>query len=229
MVDASNAFISLNRNVAFHSIRFECPAISTILINTYRELSELFIDGEVILSEEGTTQGDPLAMPMYAVGTLALIRRLPKSATQVWYADDASAIGTINNLREWWDELARLGPDCYFPNPSKTWLVTKEDCHFYAVAAFEGTNINVTSSGRPYLGAALGTAAYTDQSVPVVRRNDFARCNCYHTATCCLCSFHHGLSSKWLYLSRTLPSLSNHFQHLEIRIHPHSHQKPPSQ
>ncbi len=151
LVDASNAFNSLTRNAALHNIRFECPAISTILMNTYRGPSELFIDGEVIYSQEGITQGDPLAMPMYAVATLPLIKRLPKSATQVWYADDGSALGTVTNLREWWDELARLGPGYgYFPNPSKTWLDTKEDCHSNAVAAFEGTNINVTSSGRPY-------------------------------------------------------------------------------
>ena len=166
IVDASNAFNSLNRNAALHNIRFECLAISTVLINTYREPSELFIDGEVILSQEGTTQGDPLAMPMYAVATLPLIKRLPKSVTQVWYADDASALGTISDLQEWWNELARLGPGYgYFPNPSNTWLVAKEGCYSNAATAFEGTNINVTSSGRPYLGADLGTAAYTDQFV----------------------------------------------------------------
>ena len=98
LVDASNAFNSLNRNVALHNIQFECPAISTFLINTYREPSELFIDGEVIYSQEGTTQGDPLAMPMYAVATIPMIKRLPKSTTQVWYADDASALDTTTNL-----------------------------------------------------------------------------------------------------------------------------------
>ncbi len=65
---------SLNRDAALHNIRFLCPSISTMLINTYRTPTELFIDGEVILSRlrerglrrEGTTQGDFLAMPMYA-------------------------------------------------------------------------------------------------------------------------------------------------------------------
>ncbi len=64
LVDASNAFNSLNRDAALHNIRFICPSISTILINTYRAPSELFIDGEVLLSREGTTQGDPLAMQL---------------------------------------------------------------------------------------------------------------------------------------------------------------------
>ena len=65
-----------------------------------------------------------------------------------------------------WDELATVGPGYgYFPNPSKTWLVTKEDCHDDTIAAFEGTNINITSAGQPYLGAALGTPTYIDQYV----------------------------------------------------------------
>ena len=224
LIDASNAFNSLNRNAALHNIRFECPAISTILINTYREPTELFIDGEVIYSQEGTTQGDPLAMPMYAVATIPLIKRLPKPATQIWYADDGSALGNIMDLREWWDELARLGPDYgYFPNSSKTWLVTKEEFHANAAAAFEGTNINVTSYGRPYLGAALGTSAYIDQFVAkkVAQWSDEVSLLTAIATTqphAAYAAFTHGLSSKWSYLSRTQPSLSNHFEDLENTI-----------
>ena len=59
LVDASNAFNSLNRQVALRNARHLCPSIATVLINTYRAPSELFIDGQVLWSEEGTTQGDP--------------------------------------------------------------------------------------------------------------------------------------------------------------------------
>ena len=221
LVDASNAFNSLNRNTALHNIRFECPAISTILISTYREPSDLYIDGEVILSQEGTTQGDPLAMPMYAVATLPLIKRLPESVTQVWYADDAAALGHTADLREWWDELSRLGPGYgYYPKPSKTWLVTKEECHADAISAFEGTNVNITCAGRPHLGAARGTPTYTDQFVAErvdqwsgeVSLLSAIATTQPHAA---FAAFTHGLSSKWSYLSRTLPNLSNHLQTLE--------------
>ena len=102
-------------------------------------------------------------MPMYAVATLPTIKRLPKSTTQVWYTVNASAFGTITDLQQWWDEVTLLW--LLYPNPSKTWLVTKEKCHPTEVAAFQATNINVASSGRPYLGTTLDMASYTDQFV----------------------------------------------------------------
>ena len=62
LVDASNAFNSLNRQTALHNIQRLCSSLATALINNYRAPSELYIDGDVLLSCERTTQGDPLAM-----------------------------------------------------------------------------------------------------------------------------------------------------------------------
>ena len=101
LVDASNAFNSINRMTALHNVRHLCPSFSNILINTYRDNSELFIDGEVLYSKEGTTQGDPLAMPFYAIATVPLISKLSDSVDQAWYADDAAATGKVSRLRSW--------------------------------------------------------------------------------------------------------------------------------
>ena len=101
LVDASNAFNALNRQVALQNIRHLCPPIATILINSYGNSTELFVDGEVILSQGGTTQGDPLAMPMYGLATIPIIRKLNGLCKQVWYADDSVAIGTIGQLHNW--------------------------------------------------------------------------------------------------------------------------------
>ena len=64
LIDATNAFNSLNHQTAPQNIRHLCPPIATILVNSYRAPTELFVDNDVILSQEGTTQRDPLAMAM---------------------------------------------------------------------------------------------------------------------------------------------------------------------
>lgn len=87
------------------------------------------MDGTSLFSQEGTTQGDPLAMPMYALALLPLIKQVNPdlAVTQVWFADDATAAGSISKLRAWWNALVTFGPDFgYHVNPSKTHLITKE-------------------------------------------------------------------------------------------------------
>ncbi len=110
LVDASNAFNALHRQAALHNIMRLCPSIATILINTYRNPSELFVDGSTIWSQEGNTQGDLLAIPMYALATIPLIQKLSTEVLQVWYADDATAAGKLPSLREWWNRLTTIGP-----------------------------------------------------------------------------------------------------------------------
>ena len=59
--------IHIAKQPYIRNIHHFCPALSKVLVNTYREDIQLFIKGEVILSQEGTTQGEPLAMAMYAI------------------------------------------------------------------------------------------------------------------------------------------------------------------
>ena len=146
-------------------------------MNTYREASELLIDGTVIYSMEGTTQADPLAVGMYAIGT-PLIRRLSDSVTQVWYADGAAAAGSLENFRGWWNELVRIGPSCgYYPNHMKSWLITKEDRRADAMTAFDDTNINILCSSHSYLGSPLrsSTFVYTFISEKIATWSDKIR------------------------------------------------------
>ena len=67
-----------------------------------------FVCRETIFSQEGTTQGDPLAMAMYGLGILPLIKSVcTDGASQIWYADDVIAGGRLTQLRSWWDQLAK--------------------------------------------------------------------------------------------------------------------------
>ena len=166
-MDASNAFNALNRQTALHNIQHLCPSLATILINTYRCSTDLFVDNSILSSQEGTTQGDPLAMPMYALATIPLINCVSGTQTrQVLYADDAAASGTILDLRAWWDKLNSIGPDFgYYANPLKTWLVTKEQHLSQARSVFGSTDVNITSHGRPYLGVPLGSEEFVQEFV----------------------------------------------------------------
>ena len=63
LIDASNAFNRMNRAAAMHNIRITCKEIELYVINTYRSPSRFFISvGGELLSQEGSTQGDPMAM-----------------------------------------------------------------------------------------------------------------------------------------------------------------------
>lgn len=68
LIDVLSAFNALNRAAALHNINLLCPIIATYAINTYRrEPARLFvIGGKEIVSAEGTSQGDALAMGLYA-------------------------------------------------------------------------------------------------------------------------------------------------------------------
>ena len=146
LVDATNAFNNLNREAAVQNIRILCPTLAPMLINTHQDPAKLFIDGDYILSQEGTTQGDPLAMTMYALGTLPLIQSLQEEeATQIWYADDASAGGQVAQLCKWWERLTATGPLFgYLPNSSKSWLVVKSQRLQKAKDLFRETGVNIT-------------------------------------------------------------------------------------
>ena len=162
LVDASNAFNSLNRQNALRNIHSLCPALAVVVTNCYLLDVPLFIDGEVIYSAEGTTQGDPLAMVFYAVGLLPLIHHLSGNlCSQIWYADDAAACGSVSALREWCDELCMVGPGYgYFPNASKSWLIVKPDFHDIAFSTFNSASVNITTEGCRYLGSAIGSPAF---------------------------------------------------------------------
>ena len=190
-----------------------CPSIATMLINCYRAPIDLFIDGDVILPQEGITQGDSLAMPMYALATVPLIKRLTSTMKQTWYADNAAATGKIVSLWTWWDEISWLGPSYgYYAKGSKTWLVTKEEFKLEAEEVFADTSVQITIEGRLHLGAPLGCSAYVNQFVSQKVQQwsselKSAVRDCQYTTSCCFCCPY-----PWIIQQMVLCN-SNHPQH----------------
>ena len=55
---------------------------------------------------EGMTQGDPLVMATYALAVVPMIRCLQidvPDASQAWFADDSTAVGSLATLLAWWN------------------------------------------------------------------------------------------------------------------------------
>ena len=229
LVDASNAFNSLNRIAALHNIQQTCPSIWCILQNTYQAAIPLFVKGEgTIWSSEGTTQGDPLAMAMYALGITPLISRLQEllpQVKQVWFADDATAAGNLEALHQWWTHLSSVGPQFgYFPNAQKTHLVVKPEFENDAKRIFSNTDIQITLEGQRHLGAAIGTRSFADEYVSQKIQNWVSEiCALADLANtqpqAAYAAFVHGFIGKLKYIMRTIDDTGPLFKPLEDAIH----------
>ena len=113
LVDVSNDFNTNNRQAALHSIKSICPPFHQVLVNMYQAPIRCIVCGNgEITSSEGTTQGDPLAMAMYALAVKTLITKIQSDAPsvrQVWYADDATGAGSCEDLRSFWESMQKHG------------------------------------------------------------------------------------------------------------------------
>lgn len=106
-------------------------------------------------------------MFIYATATLPLIEQLEdeEKYTQIWYADDSSAIGNIDNIHGWIEKLLRIGPYYgYFPEPTKSSLIVKESMMTQAKSSFDELGINVVTSHR-FLGGVIGDLTGKDKFV----------------------------------------------------------------
>ena len=170
LVDAENAFNNLNRAAGLENIKELCPPFYQYLKNTYQTAAKLVIPGEnnydIILSEEGCTQGDVGAMAMYGIAVKPLIDRLSnavnkESCKQVWYADDSSAAGKIAEMKKWWDVLCQAGPQYgYVALPKKTILIVKPEYKQKAEEIFANSEVKITTEGERHMGAVIGSKEF---------------------------------------------------------------------
>ena len=165
-------------------------------------------------------------MGLYAVSLQPLITHLNlfSPARQCWFADDASAAGTLEELKMWWDELVTDGPQLgYFPNAKKCWLITKSEKEERAKTMFGGTAINISTEGHQHLGALLGSRKHLEDYVEekvedwisqIVRLAEFAQSHPQASYV----AYTFGLRHRWTYFLRTLPNIEDLLKPLERAI-----------
>ena len=158
-----------------------------------------------------------------SISTLAIIIKLADipDNRQIWYADDAGYGGVIEGLKAWWDKLSECGPPFgYFPEASKTRLVTKPQFYDKAKAVFENSGVQITSEGRRYVGAAIGTQDFKaswvktkvekwikelQQLIPIAKCEPQLAYSAYVV----------GLCKRWMFIMRTMKDISHLLEPLD--------------
>ena len=228
LIDASNAFNTLNRQAMMHNISVLCPTLATYVKNTYEIAPRLFVAKDLELkSEEGTTQGDPIAMAAYALGLSVLQNKISQNNTgakHIAYADDLVGAGKLQEIKNLWDEICKHGPPLgYNPNATKSCLIVKEEMKDLATDIFKNTGITITTEGQKHLGAVIGSPEFkriftknlVDKWVLELQELSKIAKTEPHAA---YSNFVFSFKMKWNYYMRTIPNLSDHLQPLEDAI-----------
>ena len=222
LIDAKNAFNSLNRDLALRNIEKLCPSIITAIRNSYKTPTSLFVNGKTLQSQEGTTQGDPLAMAMYGIAILPLIDLIQKTnITQKWYADDGNVTGSLKDLKAVHEQLKKHGP-AFGYTLTKCNIITKTENMKQAQSLFNKEDVEIVD-GHRVLGSVIGSEAACDtfRSQKQSEYNQIVEKLSKHAKVSPQNVFHcytKGLQNKVTFLSRTTPNFIGNLEETERKI-----------
>ena len=80
---------------------------------------------------------------------------------EVAFADDPTLAGNVKEIKQYWQLLLQVGPKYgYYPNPSKSHLIVKEEHLDRTKFIFKEIEVKITKSGQRHLGAAIGSKEF---------------------------------------------------------------------
>ena len=105
----------------------------------------------------------------------------------------------------------------YFPSAQKSWILVKEEFLSDTDRVFSGSGVNITTEGKSYLGAPLGTtsskeSAIADKVNQWVKEIDLLAKIAHSQPQSPYCALTNGLMSRWNYLMRVVPNLGDRLQ-----------------
>ena len=134
----------------------------------------------------------------------------------------AAAGGTLSQLHTWWSELQKRGPLFgYFPEPSKTWLITKPS--YFETAKVMFPDIKITVEGHKYLGSFIGSdegkCTFVENEVKewITDIKELARI-AKSEPQLAYAAYVYGTSKRWSFLCRTTPDVAAQMKLLEHHI-----------
>ena len=158
----------------FATILREMPELYPFVHMCYNNASLLRFGKFLLQSEEGAQQGDPLGPLLFCVSIMDLVRNMT-SELNIWYMDDGTIGGQLNDLLHDLDTVRRVGPTLGLQlNEDKCEIVTNDEdvtSRFRAVIP----NIRHSScSDAILLGAPIGDISAID-TVLTNKLTDFQR------------------------------------------------------
>ncbi|KAI5635225.1 reverse transcriptase (RNA-dependent DNA polymerase) domain-containing protein [Phthorimaea operculella] len=126
-LDVKNAFNSIERDCLLSAAKEHTPALYAFLYQVYSSDSNLYYGNDLILSQVGAQQGDPLGPLVFSLAINSIISEM-KSPLNLWYLDDGTLGGDLDTIS---DDLGVL-----FPRFRSLGLeVNTAKCEFFACSA----------------------------------------------------------------------------------------------
>jgi hypothetical protein len=161
-LDFCNAFNALKRDYILQTVREELPELYPFVVTCYANGTLLSFGENLIKSEEGAQQGDPLGPLLFCAATFKLAKSM-KSEMNLWYIDDGTLGGNVADLLADFQTVRRSGEELGLVlNVSKCELIT-DDSDVVAKFREVAPDIkHVSPSIATLLGAPIGTNQGTD-------------------------------------------------------------------
>ena len=116
LLDFSNAFNSVSREVLFREVRARLPSMSAWIECCYSPQALLTLGSSTIYSCCGVQQGDPLGPLGFALALHPIIEKVrekvPGLLINAWYLDDGTLCGSPRDLRKALDIIEEDGSAC---------------------------------------------------------------------------------------------------------------------